>query len=150
MKRYDKIFGFIWLALGSAIAIEAIRLGIGRLHFPGVGFLAFLIGVSLGLCGFFLIVSATLEGKEGNELWSGQNWKNVIILLVSLFTYTIMMEPLGFLLTTFLLLLILFKITAPKKWFSPLVTSAVVVFSCYLIFIVWLRVTLPKGLWGFG
>ncbi len=150
MKSYDKIFGFIWLALGSAIAIEALRLGIGRLHFPGVGLLAFIIGVSLGLCGLFLMISAALQGEEGDKLWSGQNWKKVILLSVALFAYTIFMELLGFLLATFLLVFILFKMTAPKRWFSPLVSSAAVVFSCYLVFFVWLKILLPKGIFGIG
>lgn len=150
MKRYDQIIGLIWFALGSAIAIEAVHLGLGGLHLPGIGFMAFLIGVSLGLGGFVLTVLATLKGKEGDKIWAGQNWKNVVIPLVALFIYTTLMEPLGFLLTTFLLVFVLFKITAPKKWFSPLLTSVVVVFSCYLIFFVWLKVQLPKGIFGFG
>ncbi len=150
MKRYDQIMGLIWFVLGDAIAIEAVHLGLGGLDLPGIGFMAFLIGVSLGLSGLILTLSATFKGKEGHPLSSGQNWKNVMITLLALFIYTFLMEPLGFLFTTFLLVFVLFKITAPKKWFSPLLTSAVVVFACYLIFFVWLKVSLPKGILGLG
>jgi hypothetical protein len=60
------------------------------------------------------------------------------------------MEPLGFLISTFLLMFLLFKITAPGKFISPLASSAAVVFLSYFIFFVWLKVPLPKGFWGLG
>lgn len=150
MKRYDQIVGLIWLALGSAMAIEAVRLGLGGLHLPGIGFTAFLIGVSLGFSGLVLTVSATSKDKEGNKVWAGQNWGNVMMTLLALLIYIFLMEPLGFLLATFLLLFVLFKITSAKKWFSPLLSSLTVVFWCYLIFFVWLKVPLPKGILGLG
>ncbi len=150
MKKNDRILGLIWFILGSAIAIEALRLGIGDVRLPGVGFMAFLIGVSLGLSGLLLTLWATFKGKVESKLFAGQNWKNVIITLLSLSFYIFVMEHLGFVLSTFLLLFVLFKITAPNKWFSPLLTSVVVVFSCYLIFIVWLKIPMPKGILQLG
>jgi putative tricarboxylic transport membrane protein len=150
MKRYDQIMGLIWFVLGSAIAIEALRLGVGEVRLPGIGFMPFLVGVFLGGFGFVLTLRAHLKGKEGDRLWAGQNWKKVIVTLAALFIYISLMDPLGFLVSTFLLNFVLFKVTAPKKWFSPLLTSAAVVFSCYLIFFLWLKVPLPKGILELG
>ncbi len=150
MKKNDRILGVIWFILGSAIAVEALRLGMGDVRRPGAGFMAFLIGTSLGVSGLLLTLWATLKGKGGSKLFAGQNWKNVTITLLALVLYIFVMEPLGFFLSTFLLLFVLFKITAPNKWFSPLVTSVMVVFSCYLIFVVWLKIPLPKGVLPMG
>jgi hypothetical protein len=58
------------------------------------------------------------------------------------------MDPLGFLLPTFLLMFFLFKITAPKKWFAPIVSSLITVFLSYFIFFLWLKIPLPKGVFG--
>jgi putative tricarboxylic transport membrane protein len=151
MKRCDQIVGFIWFALGSGMALEAIHLGLGELRLPGIGFMPFLVGVLLAVSGCVLTLFATLKGKEGDDKsWAGENWKNIILPLLALFIYIGLMEPLGFLLSTFLLIFFLFKMTAPKKWLAPLVTSGVIVFFSYLIFFVWLKVPLPKGFFGVG
>jgi putative tricarboxylic transport membrane protein len=151
MKRYDQIIGLIWFALGSGMAIEAIHLGLGELHLPGIGFMPFLVGVSLGLFGFILTVLATVKGKrDDSKIWEGQNWKNVVLPLLALVIYVVLMEPLGFLPTTFLLQFFLLKLTAPKRWFVPMVTSLLIVFFCYLIFSLWLKIPLPKGLFRIG
>jgi len=151
MRRWDQIIGLIWLALGIGITIEAIHLGLGELRFPGIGFMAFLIGISLGFSGFILTVFKTVKGKrEDDKIWAGQNWKNVVIPLITLLIYIALLETLGFLIATFLLIFLLFKITTSKRWFSPLLTSLIVVLLSYLLFFVWLKIPLPKGVLGIG
>lgn len=151
LKRCNQIVGLIWLALGSGIALEAVHLGLGEWTLPGIGFMPFWVGVLLGSSGFILTLFATLKGKERDDkTWAGENWKNILLPLIALFIYVGLMRPLGFLLSTFLLIFFLFKMTAPKKWLSPLMTSVVVLFFSYLIFFVWLKVPLPKGFWGMG
>ena len=41
MKTYDRRTGLFWLALSISVFIESLRLGIGTLHNPGKGFMAF-------------------------------------------------------------------------------------------------------------
>jgi putative tricarboxylic transport membrane protein len=146
MTKYDRIIGLIWFVLGSGMAIEGISLGLGKSHLPGIGFVPFLVGSSLGVCGLILMLLVTLKGKQTDDkIWKGQNWKNLILPILSLFIYAFLMERLGFLITTFFFLFFLFKLTAPKKWLSPLLTSLLVAVSCYFIFSLWLNVPLPKG-----
>jgi hypothetical protein len=68
----------------------------------------------------------------------------------ALLAYIFLMEPLGFLISSFFLMFLLFKITAPGRFISPLVSSAAVVLLSYMIFFVWLKVSLPKGFLGLG
>lgn len=150
MRRPDQIVGWVWLALGIGIAVEALDLGLGELHMPGIGFMPFLVGVSLGLSGLILLITATAKGKGEERIWQGQRWKNVVLPVSALLAYIFLMEPLGFLISSFFLMFFLFKITAPGKLISPLVSSAAVVFLSYMIFFVWLKVTLPKGFLGLG
>jgi len=147
MSKYDRIIGLIWFVLGSGMAIEGINLGLGKSHLPGIGFVPLLVGSSLGVCGLTLMLLVTLKGKQSDDkIWEGQNWKNLVLSILSLFIYAFLMESLGFLITTFFFLFFLFKLTAPKKWLGPLLTSLLVAVSCYLIFSLWLNVSLPKGL----
>lgn len=149
MGRYDRIIGLIWFALGGGMAIEGINLGLGKSHLPGIGFMSFLVGSLLGLCGLILTIWVTLKEKENDDkIWEGQNWKNLVLPILSLFVYAFLMEDLGFLITTFLFQFFLLKLTAPKRWLSPLLSSLLIVLCCYLIFSVWLKVPLPKGFLG--
>jgi putative tricarboxylic transport membrane protein len=148
----DRIFGLIWFALGSGMAIEGRKLGMGSLSSPGSGFVPFLAGSSLALCGLVLVVLATIrKGKGGGKkTWGGQNWRNLVIPVLSVVIYAFLMEPLGFLISTFLLVFVLLKMTDPKRWLSPVLTSLLVVLSCHILFSVLFKIPLPKGFWGIG
>ena len=151
MRREDRIIGLIWFALGCGMAIEAARLGLGEFRLPGIGFMGFVIGVSLGVSGLILTRLASAKRREEEEkLWAGQHWRNVVIPLSALFMYIVFVEVLGFLISTFLLIFLLFKMTAPKRWLAPLASSVIVVFLSYLVFFLWLKVPLPKGYFGLG
>jgi putative tricarboxylic transport membrane protein len=146
MRKYDRIFGLLWFVLGSGMAIEGINLGLGKSNLPGIGFVPLLVGSSLAVCGLTLMLLVTLKGEQcDDKIWEGQNWKNLVLSILSLFGYALLMESLGFLITTFFFLFFLFKLTAPKKWLAPLLTSLLVAVSCYLVFSLWLNVSLPKG-----
>ncbi len=149
MRRYDQIIGLIWFALGSGMAIQGINMGLGYSHLPGIGFMPCLVGSSLGLCGLILTIWVTLKEKENDDkIWEGQNWKNLVLSILSLFVYAFLMEGLGFLITTFLFQFFLLKLTAPKRWLRPLLSSLLIALCCYLIFSMWLKVSLPKGFLG--
>jgi hypothetical protein len=63
-----------------------------------------------------------------------------------LFAYVIAFKWLGFLLSTFLLLIFLFKALHPQKWWVSLtLATAAIVFS-YVIFGVLLELRLPEGI----
>ncbi len=149
MRRYDQIIGLIWFALGSGMAIEGINLGLGNLNLPGTGFMSFLVGGTLGLCGLILTIWVSLKEKANEDkIWEGKNWKNLVFPILSLFVYAFLMEGLGFLITTFLFQFFLLKLTAPKRWLGPLLSSILIAICCYLIFSIGLKVTLPKGFFG--
>jgi putative tricarboxylic transport membrane protein len=150
MRRPDRIVGLVWLALGIGIAVGAVDLGLGELHMPGIGFMPFLVGASLGVSGLILLIAATAKGKGSERIWQGQRWQNVVTPVSALLAYVFLMEPLGFLLSSFFLMFLLFKIAAPGKFLASLVSSAAVVFLSYMVFFVWLKVTLPKGFLGLG
>ena len=151
MRKYDRIIGLIWFVLGSGMAIEGINLGLGKANLPGIGFVPLLVGTSLGACGLILMLLVTLKGQHSDDkIWKGQEWKNLVLPILSLFFYAFLMERLGFLITTFLFLFFLFKLTAPNKWLSPVFASFFVSLTCYFVFSLWLNVALPKGFFGIG
>ncbi len=70
----------------------------------------------------------------------------VLILLV---LYAVLLDTLGFLIVTFLLIFLLLEVIYRRKWWVGLITALAGSLGSYLIFQVWLQSQLPKGLLGF-
>ncbi len=152
MKQHDRLESLFWFMLGIFICLVSLKLRVGTLHKPGAGFTPFLSGTVLGLSGVILFLT-TLSGQFAGEKMGGifvkGARKNPICVLFALFGYIILMEPAGFLVTTFVFLLFLFKISDTKRWLMPLIFSASTVVLSYLVFSVWLKLQFPKGILGF-
>jgi putative tricarboxylic transport membrane protein len=152
MKKNDLIPGVIWLGLGMAVAVIAYNLKLGTLRNPGPGLMPFFLGIILSICSLPIIVRSFLiikrKKKQGDEgMWSGVEFRKLIFVLTSLLGYTMLLEKIGFVLTTFLLLLSLFKTINSQKWSWVLIQSGLTVLITFLIFSVFLKVELPWGLW---
>jgi len=157
-KKYIQADGLIWVILGIAMCIGSIKLQLGSFRAPGPGFLPFLSGVSLGFFGFIQMLSPLFAGAnerqqqksyESRTKWNWRRSLTPLLTLTTLFAYILLLEPLGFMLTTFVCLLLLFKLSEPRRWLRPLVLSGVTAVLSYLLFSVWLQAHFPKGLLTF-
>ena len=59
--------------------------------------------------------------------------------------YTAAVNSLGFVLTTFIFVLLLLRVIESTKWWLLLVKAILVTVGNYLFFVVWLGLNLPKG-----
>jgi hypothetical protein len=60
--------------------------------------------------------------------------------------YTLLLKHLGFLISTFSLLILLFLVKAHYQLLKVILISFLVTAGSYLVFQVWLKVQLPKGI----
>jgi putative tricarboxylic transport membrane protein len=111
----------------------------------------FVAGGLLAILGLVLCISTSLKVKPRIEesLGEKQKVRNLLFPLVAMLLYALFLEPLGFLLDTFLFLLFLFKMAKPKIWVLPIVLSALIVTIAHFLFSVFLQSQFPKGMWGF-
>ena len=153
MKKYDQISSLVWLAFAIYICIESSRLSFGSFHNPGPGFLPLLVGLLLGIFSLTAFLQATLSRKPQENIppwYPRERWRKLIWVLGGLLAYAICFETLGFLISTFLLLVFLFRYgIEPKRWVVAIGASALASFSSYAVFELWLRTQLPRGLLGF-
>jgi len=66
-------------------------------------------------------------------------------LLVVLTAYTFLLDPLGYPLCTFLLVLFMLRATEPQRWTVALGMAALTAVGSYVVFAIWLGVPLPRG-----
>lgn len=153
MRRYDQMSSLVWLAFAIYICIESGRLSFGSFDRPGPGFLPLLVGLFLGVFSIAAFLRATLSRSVQENIppwYPRQRWKKLIWVLGSLLAYAIFLETLGFLISTFLLLVFLFRYgMEPKRWAVAIGASGLASISTYAVFELWLRTHLPRGLLGF-
>jgi hypothetical protein len=152
MKRYDQIGSGVWLLFAGYICVESIRLPLGSFRDPGPGFLPLLVGILLGiLAAVSLFQAHTGKSSENREPWyPRERWKTLIWILGALLGYAGILDALGFLASTFLLLIFLFRSSVePRSWPWAIGGSLIASISCYVVFELWLRTQLPKGFLGF-
>ena len=148
MKRRDRSSSLIWGALGIYIAYEGYRLDLGTLSNPKGGFLIFWAGVILAGLSLFLFFQTfwrKYEEKEDSGSWKGVHWGRGVKLMAILLVYALLFKTLGFIISTFLLLLFLFKGLAPQRWSVVLVLSIATIAVCYVVFGVFLEMQFPVG-----
>lgn len=144
--RQDRITSVFLFAIGIFVCIGGYRLGIGTVSAPGSGFMPFLSGILLGCLSSGIFIGSLL--KRENISAFGGGWIKGAVVIGSLFLYIFVLEELGFLITTFLFLLLSLLSFKPRKLLSAFVVSLFTVIISYLVLYIWLKVQLPKGILG--
>jgi len=157
-ERAVRIVGMEWtlnlalLLIGVVFAIEALGLGLGTIHRPGPGFLPFYVAIAFGLVTCFPLLRNILavKGKKGGdgEKLSVGSILNLTTVVVALFGYVLILARAGYLISTFLLLIFLFRAGGFRKWSLILTIAFVTVSASYLVFSTWLNIRFPKGFLG--
>jgi hypothetical protein len=143
--------GFL-LLLGIAGTVESWRLVLGEFGKPGAGFFPFYLALGLLITSLALVGQSVLgrEVERGSSLGSSGAkgaWK-VVSALLGLFLYAFVFEMIGFLLSTFFLIVFFLRTVAAIHWPLTLGGSLAGALLSYLLFKVWLQVQLPAGPWG--
>ncbi len=152
MGRADRISGSFWLIFSVIVCIESYGMGLGTLYRPGPGFLFFWTGIFLGIMSLLVLLkagSSKTEGDSKRAIFGHVNLKKILVVLISVFLYTLLLEKIGFIPLTLLLFVFLLGIIEGRGWLMTILTSVIVTFTAYLLFDTWLKTQLPKGLLGF-
>jgi putative tricarboxylic transport membrane protein len=152
MKQVGTKEGMIWIMIGGGICFLSWRIRLGSFNEPGAGFVAFASGVSLVVIGMIMTFSKTFlkrssDGSRGAERPFFKLPKFPLVYTMGVLVgYGLVLNLLGYLITTFLLMLALFYDRGTNRFFPSVSASLLTVVSTYLIFETWLRVQFPRGI----
>ncbi|HEX2966375.1 MAG TPA: tripartite tricarboxylate transporter TctB family protein [Syntrophorhabdaceae bacterium] len=136
--------------MGIIMTMSASRLGIGTPTEPGSGFLPLGTGILLAAVSLFGIrVDLNNFVKDKSVLFVVDSGKRILTIVISVFVYAFMLSRLGYLISAFLLMFVLFALAGKRKWVMAVLKSVVVTFITYLLFEKWLACRLPQGLLWF-
>jgi len=150
MRRRDFIGGLAFLLLALLGVRESLRLPLGSWQNPEPGLFPLLLSLLLAAMASALLASAVTwrrpaEHPEAMDSHPGKVWWTLAALL----GFYVLMEPAGFLLSSFLLLVFLLRAISRQGWPLSVGVSAVAALSTYLVFDRLLKLPLPKGLLAF-
>jgi len=150
VKAFDQISSLFWLVVSTAVFIESIRLGVGKIQNPGVGFMTLGASGILGILSLLLFIKAIFskEEKKTEPLLSKGPWQSVLFVLFILCVYSVVMPTLGYLLSTFILMTSLFWVLERKKIWLVFTASFLSTLISYFVFSKWLNCQFPDGLFG--
>ena len=154
MKYRDIISSLFWIVLGAGVCYGAYDLELGAFSNPGPGFIFFWAGLAIVALSLALFIRAIKDEAVPGELkrvfWMEIRWSKIVTVMGALLSYAIIFTKLGFILSTILLLIFLFKAVEPQGWTKVILGSLITTFIVYVVFHLWLRVSFPRGLFGFG
>ena len=154
MKTHDRVAGIFWLMVGVYTAVDGYRLGLGSLRHPGPGFIFFVSALALSILSLVnlavtFVAKPKEDGdKESDSIWRGLRWQKILFVLLGAAAYAYFLNILGFLVSTFLLMVLLYKGVEPTRWWIAIVSSLITVLLSYTLFVMWLDVPFPPGFLG--
>jgi putative tricarboxylic transport membrane protein len=151
--RADTLTSALALAIAAYIVNEGVALEIGDSHNPGSGFILFWAGIiMLGLSGTVFVQSLlpTADRTSIGAVFKDIRWGKVLYVTALLVAYTAVLDTLGFIIATAILLIILFKTVEPQDWITSIVGSVLTTGVTWLVFVHWLGTQLPSGIFEIG
>ena len=152
MRTSNRIQALLWALFGLYITYQGFLLKLGTARAPKPGFMIFWMGVLIVILStlFFIETFAIpVQEHKALALWRGRSWHRGAKLMAALVLYVAAFQFLGFIVSTFLLLVYLFKGLEPQSWRNALLLSAVTIAVCYLVFGVFLELQFPPGVLKF-
>lgn len=147
MKQLEKGLVYFFLFFACSYLMAAVKLSFGSWAAPKAGFLPVLASTAALIFILFILSQDLFHDKKdktnSDDPPSVTNWPRFFFLLFGLFLYIVMINVTGYLFSTFMILIYLFKVSETNGWVMPCVTSAIMTFVSYIISVQVLGIRLP-------
>jgi cell division protein FtsW (lipid II flippase) len=153
MKKKEVITILFWIGLGVFVMYSSCRFGLGTFRSPGPGLMPFLLGALLCVVAIYFLgslfvktivkKSTEYEEKESNNV----SMRKIVLVVGSLIAYALVLEKLGYILSTLLLLFVMYWAAGTTKR-AAVISSVLTVVLTYFLF-TRLGVNFPQGIFKF-
>jgi putative tricarboxylic transport membrane protein len=158
--RKDIASSLVLILFSATFLIYTTRYPFDSWENPGPAVFPLILGGILLILALWQLIRAFLApkapgrgGEKGSKvkalkvfLHENQGEARVLILTSLLILYILMMQWIGFFVSTFLLVILSSRLMEAKDWSRPIVLSVGVSLFCYLLFEVWIKLSFPRGI----
>jgi hypothetical protein len=152
MKRRERAEALSWFIVSLAVLAVSYNLGIGHLNDPGPGFIPGAGALGLFLSSLMMFLSVSFHNKTDdvpqNPLWQNTSWLYPSLTAIVLCLYGVFLPVLGYLLATFVIMMIFLTMGRVKIYWGIL-ASAITSVSTYIFFKICFAMPLPQGIPGY-
>ena len=152
-NKKDFFSGSFLLLLGFYLAFRSMQLSVWSRFGPDEGFIPLLVAfIIIGICLVIIIKSLSLTRERKREETSEKQKKEigslfkVSLYVVLIMLYGVLLEKVGFLITSALFLFIMLKYVEKLSWRMTTFVGLASIITSYLLFVYFLGVLLPRGL----
>lgn len=152
MRKRDRITALVLLIGAGFVGVGAYRLAIwSGPGIPGPGFLPLLLalGLAVGAVGIFLESAAATSDIRVAWFSDRESVLRLAVLLACIVALVAAIEPLGMLFAVGLFLLVFLSIYLKGHWLTIFLIAGCTPVCLHLVFVRWLRFSLPEGFLGF-
>ena len=109
-----------------------------------------MLAIVLAILSLTLLVQAIKEKDKSKSplLAESTNWKKISMTLGALLAYAFLLEPVGYLVSSFSLIVFLLLAVEAQKWWLAMAVAILCSVCSYLMFDLLLDVPLPVGILG--
>lgn len=167
--KWERYFAASILIFSLIYTWKSLSLRVGTLAAPGPGFLPLVVGIASAAIATIILINSYIEmnrrkikdiNKAKEETHAevkksadtsteeNENKAKIILFAIGVIIYISVLETLGYLISTFCLMLYLLQVMRVEGWWRSVILSVVCSVVAYVVFAVWLKVPLPKGIFA--
>jgi hypothetical protein len=151
VRSVDRITAVLLLIVSAAFAAGALKYYKWWGHDgPGSAFLPFWLGVAMACLAALLLFRKRTSESAVSWLPQGQARTRVLVVLGVTAAFIALLKVLGMVVGTALFLVVLLRCLGPHSWRITVSIALAAAGANWLVFVHWLRVPMPEGLfWTF-
>ncbi len=153
MAKADRITGGVMLLFALGVIAMARQMPMFAEFGPGAGFLPFWLAVLIGVLAILMVVNAgghRGEHEEGSSLPTRQGAIRSAIAFAALVVYVLLLQVLGFVIPTLIMITFLMKVLGRDTWKNSIVIAVAGTVGLYVVFGILLEVSLPASLLNYS
>jgi putative tricarboxylic transport membrane protein len=158
--RKEIASNLVVILFGAVFLFYTTRYPLDTWGNPGPAVFPLIVGAVLTTLGFGQLIRVLWKsGQKGHRgkhhggdrsatesFLRNRGEKKALWMMVFFVLYLLMMQWIGFFVSTFLFAILTSRLTEKKDWGRPIVLSAGITLFCYLLFEVWLKLSFPRGI----
>jgi putative tricarboxylic transport membrane protein len=150
MKRSQLAVSIVLAGLAGFVLLESRHLSFGSMRVPQTGFFPLVLAtllliLSIILCGQGLF--GAQSGRSPDNILP-EGWFRIAFTLIAMIGFALVLERLGFLLSTLFLMILLLRAIESQRWSKVFFVAILTAIASYAIFGWALGIPLPGGILG--
>ena len=147
VRKADLYVGTIIVCIGLLLAYESLQLPTVEGMLIGPGSLPLGLGICLAVLGLILVLASAMGHTRDKVIcWpQGSELRQIVLVALSFALYIVIVTILGYLISTLLMLIVLIRVMGNFRWRFVIPISLFFTIALYIIFQVWLQISLPYG-----